>query len=249
MIRKLLVANRGEIARRVFRTCRRMNIETVAVYSDPDTTEPHVIEANHAVNLPGSTPSETYLDIDAVLGAAKQTGADAVHPGYGFLAENAEFARRVIDAGLTWIGPSPEAIEVMGSKLRSKALVESAGVPTLLAVDLTAMDEGRAMDAAAGLGYPVLVKASAGGGGKGMRIVADPSGLPEAIEGARGRQSRPLAMRLSSWSGTWRHRVISRSRCLATATAGVVSPLRAGVLHPTAASEDHRGGAVTSRRR
>jgi acetyl/propionyl-CoA carboxylase alpha subunit len=185
MIRRLLVANRGEIARRVFRTCRRMNIETVAVYSDPDTTEPHVIEANHAVNLPGSTPSETYLDIDAVLGAAKQTGAEAIHPGYGFLAENAEFARRIIDAGLTWIGPSPEAIDVMGSKLRSKALVETAGVPTLPAIDLSAMDEGGALDAAAGLGYPVLVKASAGGGGKGMRIVGDPSGLPEAIEGAR----------------------------------------------------------------
>jgi propionyl-CoA carboxylase alpha chain len=185
MIRRLLVANRGEIARRVFRTCRRMNIETVAVYSDPDTTEPHVIEADHRVNLPGSTPSETYMDIDAVLGAAKQTGADAIHPGYGFLAENAEFAGRIIDAGLTWIGPSPEAIEVMGSKLRSKALVESAGVPTLFAIDLSDLDEGRAVRAAAGLGYPVLVKASAGGGGKGMRIVGDPSGLPEAIEGSR----------------------------------------------------------------
>ena len=185
MIRRILVANRGEIARRVFHTCRRMNMETVAVYSDPDTSEPHVIEANHAVNLPGSTPSETYLDIDAVMGAAKKTGADAIHPGYGFLAENAEFARRVIDAGLTWIGPSPEAIEVMGSKLRSKALVESAGVPTLPAIDLSALDEKTAMDAAAGLGYPVLVKASAGGGGKGMRVVGDPTALPEAIEGAR----------------------------------------------------------------
>ena len=185
MIRRLLVANRGEIARRVFRTCRRMNVETVAVYSDADTSEPHVIEANHAVNLPGSTPSETYLDIDAVLGAAKQTGADAIHPGYGFLAENSEFARRTVDAGLTWIGPSPEAIEVMGSKLRSKTLVESAGVPTLRAIDLSGMDEGRAVNAAAELGYPVLVKASAGGGGKGMRIVADPAALPEAMEGAR----------------------------------------------------------------
>ncbi|HEX2404977.1 MAG TPA: biotin carboxylase N-terminal domain-containing protein, partial [Acidimicrobiia bacterium] len=134
---------------------------------------------------PGSTPSETYLDIDAVLGAAKQTGADAIHPGYGFLAENSEFARRTVDAGLTWIGPSPEAIEVMGSKLRSKTLVESAGVPTLRAIDLSGMDEGRAVNAAAELGYPVLVKASAGGGGKGMRIVADPAALPEAMEGAR----------------------------------------------------------------
>ena len=183
MIRRLLVANRGEIARRVFRTCRQMRIETVAVYSDADTSEPHVLEADHAINLPGSTPAETYLDIDGVLGAAKHTGADAIHPGYGFLAENAEFARRVLDEGLTWIGPPPGVIDVMGSKLRSKALVEAAGVPTLRAIDLTANDEVEA--AAEGLGYPVLVKASAGGGGKGMRIAGGPPGLIEAIEGAR----------------------------------------------------------------
>ena len=183
MIRRLLVANRGEIARRVFRTCRQMGIETVAIHSDPDTTEPHVLEADHAVNLPGSTPTETYLNIDGVLGAAKQSGADAIHPGYGFLAENAEFARRVIEEGLIWIGPPPEAIDVMGSKLRSKTLVETAGVPTLGAIDLTENVEAGA--AAEGLGYPVLVKASAGGGGKGMRIVGEPSSLTEAIEGAR----------------------------------------------------------------
>ena len=183
MIRRLLVANRGEIARRVFRTCRQMGIETVAVHSDPDTTEPHVLEADHAVNLPGSTPTETYLNIDGVLGAAKQSAAGAIHPGYGFLAENAEFARRVIEEGLIWIGPPPEAIEVMGSKLRSKTLVETAGVPTLGAIDLTEnVDAGAAAE---GLGYPVLVKASAGGGGKGMRIVAEPSILSGAIEGAR----------------------------------------------------------------
>ena len=183
MIRRLLVANRGEIARRVFRTCRQMGIETVAIHSDPDTTEPHVLEADHAVNLPGSTPTETYLNIDGVLGAAKQSGADAIHPGYGFLAENAEFARRVIEEGLIWIGPPPEAIEIMGSKLRSKTLVETAGVPTLGAIDLTENAEAGA--AAEELGYPVLVKASAGGGGKGMRIVREPSSLTEAIEGAR----------------------------------------------------------------
>jgi len=183
MIRRLLVANRGEIARRVFRTCRQMSIETVAVHSDPDTTEPHVLEADHAVNLPGSTPAETYLEIDGVLGAAKHTGADAIHPGYGFLAENAEFARRVLDEGLIWIGPPPDAIEAMGSKLRSKALVETAGVPTLRAIDLTEHDD--VQGAAEGLGYPVLVKASAGGGGKGMRIVGGPPDLIEAIEGAR----------------------------------------------------------------
>jgi acetyl/propionyl-CoA carboxylase alpha subunit len=185
MIRRLLIANRGEIARRIFRTCREMGIETVAVFSDPDAAEPHVSEADHAVNLPGSTATETYLDIDAVLAAAKQSGADAVHPGYGFLAENAEFARRVIDVGLVWIGPTPESIEVMGSKLRSKDVVVEAGLPSLRAIDVTEMPDEAATAAASGIGYPVLVKASAGGGGKGMRIVSDAGGLSDSIAAAR----------------------------------------------------------------
>ena len=218
MIRRILVANRGEIARRVFRTCRQIGIETVAIHSDPDTTEPHVLEADHAVNLPGSTPTETYLHIDGVLGAAKQSGADAIHPGYGFLAENAEFARRVMEEGLTWIGPPPEAIEVMGSKLRSKTLVETAGVPTLGAIDLTGNDEAEA--AAEGLGYPVLVKASAGGGGKGMRIVGDPSGLTEAIEGARREAASSFGddtVFLEKYLQAARHIEIQVLRRLATA--------------------------------
>jgi propionyl-CoA carboxylase alpha chain len=185
MIRRALVANRGEIARRIFRTCRLMTIETVAVYSDPDAAEPHVVEADHAINLPGSTALETYLDIDGLLAAAKQAQADAVHPGYGFLAENAEFARRVLAEGLTWIGPSPESIEVMGSKLRSKEVAESAGVPILPAADLTDLTEQDAVAAADSFGWPILVKASAGGGGKGMRIVHDPASLVEAISAAR----------------------------------------------------------------
>ena len=162
-----------------------MTIETVAVYSDPDATEPHVLEADHAINLPGSSPTETYLDIDAVLGAAKQSGADAVHPGYGFLAENAEFARRVVEEGLIWIGPSPLSIEIMGSKLRSKEMAETAGAPILGAVDLTGLSESASAQAAASVGWPLLVKASAGGGGKGMRVVRDPADLNEAVEGAR----------------------------------------------------------------
>ncbi|MGH8951586.1 MAG: acetyl/propionyl/methylcrotonyl-CoA carboxylase subunit alpha [Acidimicrobiia bacterium] len=184
MLRRILVANRGEIARRVFRTCREMRIETVAVFSDADSREPHVSEADQAVRLPGSSATESYLDIDAVMAAAKQSDADGVHPGYGFLAENAEFARRVIAEGLAWIGPSPEAIEIMGSKLRSKDVVAAAGVPTVPSIDLTDVADG--LDSAAlDLGYPLLVKASAGGGGKGMRIVDRPSGLAEAIVGAR----------------------------------------------------------------
>jgi propionyl-CoA carboxylase alpha chain len=185
MIHRVLVANRGEIARRVCRTCREMTIETVAVYSDPDAAEPHVTEADHAVHLPGASAGETYLDIDAVLAAAKQSGADAVHPGYGFLAENAEFASRVLAEGLTWIGPSPESIEIMGSKLRSKELAESAGIPILPAVDLSGISQEEAREAADVMGFPLLVKASAGGGGKGMRIVQDPTELGEAIEAAR----------------------------------------------------------------
>jgi len=131
MIRRLLVANRGEIARRVFATCRLIGIETVAVYSDADAGAPHVAEADYAVHLPGSSPTATYLRGDLLVAAARKTGADAVHPGYGFLAENAEFAAAVIDAGLTWVGPPAKVIQVMGSKIEAKALLADAGVPML----------------------------------------------------------------------------------------------------------------------
>src|SRR5690242_13651865 len=129
MMNRLLVANRGEIARRVFRTCRAMGIETVAVYSDADAGAPHAREADLAVRLPGNTPAETYLRADLLIDAARRSGADTVHPGYGFLAENAEFAAAVLDAGLTWIGPPPKAIAAMGSKVEAKALLAEAGVP------------------------------------------------------------------------------------------------------------------------
>ena len=185
MIEKLLVANRGEIARRIFRTCRTMGIATVAVYSEPDRDAPFVAEADEGIALGGATPAESYLRIDALVDAARRSGADAVHPGYGFLAENADFARAVGEAGLLWVGPPPEAIETMGSKLRSKELVADAGVPTLDSIDLTGLDEAEIREAAERIGYPVLVKASAGGGGKGMRIVSDPGNLIDAVEGAR----------------------------------------------------------------
>lgn len=182
-ISKILVANRGEIARRVFRTSRDMGIATVAVYSDPDNAEPHMREADEAIRLPGATPAETYLNIEAILAAAGDTGADAVHPGYGFLSENADFARAVSEAGMIWIGPSPESIEVMGSKIRSKQLMESVGVPILPSVELAGLST--VQSAAMAIGFPILVKASAGGGGKGMRIVESPHDLLEAIEAAR----------------------------------------------------------------
>ena len=168
-IRRLLIVNRGEIARRVIRTAHEMGIATVAVYADGDVGAPFVREADSAIALNGKTSAETYLAIAKVLDACRRSGADAVHPGYGFLSENATFARAVIDAGLRWVGPSPDAIGQMGDKLAAKRLILEAEVPTLPAIELTA-DEDLAA-AAEKIGYPVLVKASAGGGGRGMRIV------------------------------------------------------------------------------
>ncbi|WP_020109678.1 biotin carboxylase N-terminal domain-containing protein [Nocardia sp. 348MFTsu5.1] len=175
-VTSVLVANRGEIARRVFATCRRLGIGTVAVYSDPDSGAPHVGEADVAVRLPGNTSAETYLDAAKVIAAALAAGADAVHPGYGFLSENAEFAQAVLDAGLTWIGPDPAAIVAMGSKVNAKAMMSQAGVPTLDNLDPATVTADQ---------LPVLIKASAGGGGRGMRIVRDLGQLAEQVEGAR----------------------------------------------------------------
>jgi propionyl-CoA carboxylase alpha chain len=175
MIQNLLVANRGEIARRVFRTCRDAGIGTVAVFSDADAAAPHALEADTAVRLPGNAPSETYLRAELLVKAAADTGADAVHPGYGFLSENAAFARAVLDAGLTWVGPPPEAIETMGSKVESKRLMAAAGVPVLSELDPASVTSDN---------LPLLVKASAGGGGRGMRVVRSLDELAEAVEGA-----------------------------------------------------------------
>ncbi|WP_432090216.1 biotin carboxylase N-terminal domain-containing protein [Streptomyces sp. NRRL F-5630] len=175
-VTRLLVANRGEIARRVQRTCRALGITTVAVHSDPDTHAPHATEADFAVRLPGSAPADTYLRADLVLDAARAAGADAVHPGYGFLSENAAFARAITGAGLTWIGPPPEAIEAMASKTRAKDLMARAGVPLLAAVDPAEATEKD---------LPLLLKAAAGGGGRGMRIVRDLADLPGELTAAR----------------------------------------------------------------
>ncbi|WP_020658313.1 acetyl/propionyl/methylcrotonyl-CoA carboxylase subunit alpha [Amycolatopsis benzoatilytica] len=183
MITKLLVANRGEIAARVMRTAHDLGIATVAVYSDPDAGAPFTRLADEAVRLPGSAPGETYLRGDLVIAAARATGADAIHPGYGFLSENAGFARDCAAAGLTFVGPSPEAIASMGSKIEAKALMDAAGVPVLPGATVT--DETDLAAAAASIGFPVLVKAAFGGGGRGMRVVHDEAELADAVAGAR----------------------------------------------------------------
>ena len=175
-ITKVLVANRGEIARRVFHTCRRLGLGTVAVYTDPDAEAPHVAEADARVRL---DDIRGYLDIDVIIDAARVSGADAIHPGYGFLSENAEFAAAVIAAGLTWIGPPVAAVTAMGSKIESKKMMDAAGVPVLAELDPATVTA----DA-----LPVLVKASAGGGGRGMRVVTELSALADEVTAA-GREA------------------------------------------------------------
>ncbi|GAB2743173.1 biotin carboxylase N-terminal domain-containing protein [Salinifilum aidingensis] len=175
-ITDLLVANRGEIARRVFATARRMGLGTTAVFSDADAAAPHAREADAAVRLPGNTPGETYLRPEELVRAARAAGADAVHPGYGFLSESAGFARAVVEAGLTWVGPPPAAIESMGSKVGAKKLMADAGVPVLAELDPDSVTADQ---------LPVLVKASAGGGGRGMRAVRALDELPAQLAAAR----------------------------------------------------------------
>jgi propionyl-CoA carboxylase alpha chain len=184
-IRTLLVANRGEIACRIMRTARAMGIRTVAVHSDPDADAPFVAQADVAVRLGGAAPAESYLRGEAIIEAARRAGADAIHPGYGFLAENAAFARACADAGIVFVGPSPDAIERMGSKLGAKRLLAEAGVPVLPDVDATGLEGGALAEAAAGVGYPLLVKPSAGGGGKGMQVVEAPEALEAAVASSR----------------------------------------------------------------
>ncbi|MEM6107534.1 biotin carboxylase N-terminal domain-containing protein [Mycobacterium sp. 050272] len=183
MIQKLLVANRGEIAARVMRTAHAMGVGTVAVYSDPDADAPFVGLADEAVRLAGAVPSDTYLNVEAIIDAGRSTGADAVHPGYGFLSENAGFAAACAQAGLVFVGPPPAVIAAMGSKVEAKALMVKAGVPVLPGATL---DEDADL-AAEGqrVGYPLLVKAAFGGGGRGMRIVESAEELADAVAAAR----------------------------------------------------------------
>lgn len=182
---KVLVANRGEIARRIFRACRSMGLQTVALYADPDRNSPFVAEADEAVALGAPVTGQGFLAIESILAAAKRTGADAIHPGYGFLAENADFAQACADAGLVFIGPPPAAIRAMGTKIEAKDIAVRAGVPVIPGFAASGTDDAATVRRAQEVGFPLLVKASAGGGGKGMRRVERAEDLPAALAAAR----------------------------------------------------------------
>ena len=186
----ILVANRGEIARRVIRSAQALGVKAVAVHSEADAKALHVREADEAVLLGPAPAAQSYLDAVKVIEAARQTGAQAIHPGYGFLAENAAFAQQVIDAGLVWIGPSPDAIDAMGDKINARNLMEKAGVPVAGGTREPVADVEEAVRLAEGIGYPIMVKASAGGGGIGMGLAEDEAALRKAFETARTRAER-----------------------------------------------------------
>src|SRR5918997_3613206 len=184
MFRRLLIADRGEIAVRVVRAARDLSIPSVAVYSDADASSLHVRMADEAFNLGPAAPAKSYLNIPAILDAARRSGADAIHPGYGFLAENGDFARAVRDAGMTWVGPPADAIDAMGDKTSARRVAADAGVPTVPGTEQTVTSPDEARSFARSHGLPVAVKASAGGGGKGFRVVHEDAGLEEALTGA-----------------------------------------------------------------
>ncbi len=187
MFDSVLVANRGEIARRIIKTARRIGVRAIAVHSEADQALPYVREADEALLIGPAPPPRSYLDIDAIIGAARRSGAAAVHPGYGFLAENAAFAQRVINEGLIWVGPPPAAMDQMGDKINARNLMEKASVPVSAGSRAPLTDADAAAAAAARIGYPVMVKAAGGGGGIGMSAASDEQQLRTAFETARSR--------------------------------------------------------------
>jgi len=184
-IKKVLIANRGEIALRIIRTCNERNIKTVAVYSTPDASSPHVLSADESVHIGNAPSSESYLVMNKIIDAAKQTGADAIHPGYGFLSENARFASLCKENAIIFIGPTPEAIDMMGDKTKARELMANANVPLPPGTESAMDDVDEAKKIASEIGYPVLIKAAAGGGGKGMRIVYDPENFEKSVKTAK----------------------------------------------------------------
>ncbi|GAA0732214.1 biotin carboxylase [Dactylosporangium roseum] len=190
MLSSLLVANRGEIARRIIRTARRLQIRTIAVHSEADATLPFVSEADEAVLIGPANPAQSYRNTDAILAAAKSTGAEAIHPGYGFLSENAAFAATVQENGLIWVGPGADAIGAMGDKINARNLMATAGVPVVPGTTDPATTVEAAIEAAAAIGFPVMVKAAAGGGGMGMAVANDEAGLRTEFDKVRGFAER-----------------------------------------------------------
>ncbi len=190
MIESLLIANRGEIARRIIRTCKRLGVRAIAVYSEADAGMPFVAEADEAVCVGPANPAESYRNTEAILAAARRTGAQAIHPGYGFLSENADFAAAVEAAGLIWVGPSADAITAMGDKINARNLMAKAGVPVAPGTTDPAATVDAALDAAAVIGYPVMVKAAAGGGGMGMGVATDEAALRTEFDKVRAFAER-----------------------------------------------------------
>ena len=181
----VLVANRGEIARRIIRTLRELGIRSIAVYSDADADSPHVREADAAVRIGPAPAAESYLDIDAVIAAARASGAEAIHPGYGFLSESVGLAEACAESGIVFIGPTVEALQIMGDKARAREHVSRSGVPVVPGFDARGLSDAEIREEAEAVGFPLLVKPSAGGGGKGMEVVADSTGLASALSSAR----------------------------------------------------------------
>ena len=242
MFKKILIANRGEIAVRVMRACREMDIQTVAVYSEIDRHALHVRVANEAVAIGPAPAQESYLDIDKVVQAAVKSRAEAIHPGYGFLSENAAFARAVREAGLVFIGPPSEAIEAMGDKGRARDRMIAAGVPVVPGYQ-GADDDASLQAAGLKIGFPLLVKAAAGGGGKGMRVVDGPEGMLEAFGAARREGLHSFGderLILERYIPHARH---IEFQVLADAAWPRHSPVRTGMLGAAAPSKDHRGNA------
>ena len=185
MFGRLLIANRGEIACRIIRSCQRLGIHTIAVHSAADVHARHVRLADEAADLGGLRPDESYLRVDRLIELAKQRGADAIHPGYGFLSENPDFAAACATAGIAFVGPAAETIRLMGSKSRARQIMADAGVPVVPGYDGDDQDDAKLLAAARGIGFPVMLKASAGGGGKGMRVIRDEPAFSPALAGAR----------------------------------------------------------------
>ncbi|MGH2746457.1 MAG: acetyl/propionyl/methylcrotonyl-CoA carboxylase subunit alpha [Actinomycetota bacterium] len=185
MFARVLIANRAEIAVRVARTCKELGVQCVAVYSDADAGARHVAVADEAVHLPGVAPADTYLDVERILEAARSTGAEAIHPGYGFLAESADFAQAVIDAGLAWVGPPPGAMRLVGDKISARRTAESAGVPVVPGLTEAVEDAGPLLAFGAEHGFPVAIKAAGGGGGRGLKVARSAADVPDAFEAAR----------------------------------------------------------------